>query len=59
MSGRGPSHNRTGELLPGSALRGGILWPRRDEGRIGCFTTLTTMRWLPAALREGGLVRSS
>jgi hypothetical protein len=57
MSGRGPSYNRTGLKLRGRVLRGAAVY--RFFGKDGgwhCFTTTTTMRWLPAALRKGGLV---
>jgi hypothetical protein len=57
MSGQGLSYNRTVARSPGSFLEGGAV-PHHfaKDGGPGCFTTTTTMRWLPAALREGGLV---
>jgi hypothetical protein len=57
MSGRGLSYNRTEVKSPGSFLgQDGVLYPFDKDGGWGCFSTTTTMRWLPVALREGGLV---
>ena len=57
MSGQGPSYNRTGIKLRGRVLRGAVVHHFfGKDGGWDCITTTTTMRWLPAALHEGGLV---
>lgn len=56
MSGQGPSYNRTGLKIRDRVLRDAVVYHFCKDGGWDCFTTTTTMRWLAAALREGGLV---